>query len=57
MISPVYRRMRELHIVVKDVDLVSPLHYDAVEGAEEVSKNIVDLVRSIMGVLQESLSF
>jgi hypothetical protein len=56
-VSPVYRRMRELHIVVKDVALVPPSHYDAIEGAGELSKNVVGLVRRIMGVLQESLSF
>jgi hypothetical protein len=57
LVSPVYRRMRELHIVIKDVALVSPSHYDAIEGAEEFSRSIVDLARHIMDVLQESLSF
>lgn len=56
-VSPVYRMMRELEIVVKDVALVPLSHYDAVEGAEEVSKTILDIARRIMGVLQESLSF
>jgi hypothetical protein len=55
--SPIYRRMRDLNIVVKDEAHVPPSHYDAVEGAEEVSRAIVDLTRRIMGVLQESLSF
>jgi hypothetical protein len=56
-VSPVYRMMRELHIVVKDVALVPLSHYNAVEGAEEVGKTILDIARRIMGVLQESLSF
>jgi hypothetical protein len=57
VVSPVYRRMRELHIVIKDVAFVPSSHYDAIEGAEEFSRSIVDLARRIMGVLQESLSF
>jgi hypothetical protein len=47
VISPVHHRMLELHIVVKDVALVAPSSYDAVEGAGELSNNIVDLVRRI----------
>jgi hypothetical protein len=57
VVSPIYRRMRELHIVIKDVAFVPSSHYDAIEGAEEFSRSIVDLARRIMGVLQESLSF
>jgi len=56
-VSPVYHKMRELHVTVKDVALVPLSHYDAVEGAEEVSKAMLDLSRRIMGVLQERLSF
>jgi hypothetical protein len=56
LVSPVYRTMREMHIVVKDVALVPLLHYSAVEGAEEVSKTILDITRSSMGVLQGSIS-
>ena len=57
VVSLVYHRMRQLHIVVKDVALVPPSHHGAVEGAGEVSKNIVELIRRMMDVLQESLSF
>ena len=57
VVSPVYCKMRRLHIVVKDVAFVPPSYYDAVEGAEEVSKTILDLTRRIMGVLSESLGF
>ena len=57
VVSSVYRTMREMHIVVKDVALVPLSHYDAVEGAKEVSKTILDIARSSMGVLQESLGF
>src|SRR5690349_20193422 len=53
VVSPVYHKMRKLHVTIKDVALVPPSHYDAVEGAEEVSKTILDLTRRIMGILQE----
>ncbi|KAJ4320951.1 hypothetical protein N0V94_003127 [Neodidymelliopsis sp. IMI 364377] len=56
LVSPVYRAMRESQIAVKDVANVAPGYYDAVEGAEDVSKNILDLTGRIMRVLQESLS-
>ena len=48
--------MCEMRIVVKDVALVSISHYQAVVGAEEVSKTILDIARSSMGVLQEKIS-
>ena len=57
VVSPVYYRMRELHLAITDVALVQPSRYDAVKGAAEVSKNIVELTRRIMDVLQEKLSF
>lgn len=57
MVSPVYRRMRELRIFVKDVALVPQPHYDAAEGAGEVSRTMLDVTRRIMDVLQQSLSF
>jgi hypothetical protein len=52
VVSPVYRAMCEMRIVVKDIALVPLSHYHAVVGAEEVSKTIVDITRSSMGVLQ-----
>ena len=54
--SPVFRTMREKHAVVKDVAPVPLSNYDAVEGAEEVRKTIVDIARSSMNVLHQSLS-
>jgi hypothetical protein len=48
--------MCEMRIVVKDVALVPLSHYQAVVGAEEVSKSILDITRSSMGVLQEKIS-
>ncbi|KAF2844327.1 hypothetical protein T440DRAFT_27074 [Plenodomus tracheiphilus IPT5] len=57
VVSPVYHRMRELHIVVQDVALMPPSHYDAAGGVGEVSKSIVELVRRMTDVLQENLSF
>lgn len=56
VVSPVYRTMRELQIAVKDVALVPLSHCYAVEGAEEVSKTILGIARSSMGVLQERIS-
>lgn len=56
LVSPVYRTMREAHLVVRDTAVVPPGYYHAVEGAEEVSKIMLDLTRRIMGILRESLS-
>ena len=56
VVSLAYRRMRELHIVVKDAALVPLSHYDRVEGAKEVSETILDLTRRITDTLQKSLS-
>jgi hypothetical protein len=53
--SPVYRTMRELHIVVKDGTLIPPSPYHEVEGAGEIRATILEITRRIMGVLQESL--
>jgi hypothetical protein len=47
VVSPVYRTMREMHIVVQDVALVPLSHYYAIEGAVEVSKTIVDITGSL----------
>ncbi len=56
VVSPVYRTMRELHILVKDSTMVPLSYYDAVEGGAEVSKSILNTTRRIMEILQESLS-
>jgi hypothetical protein len=56
VVSPVYRTMREMHVVVQDVALVPLSHYYAVEGADEVSKAILDITRSSMDLLQERIS-
>jgi hypothetical protein len=55
IVSQVYRTMCEMRIVVKDVALVPLSHYHAVVGAEEVSKAILDITRSSMGVLQGNI--
>jgi hypothetical protein len=49
--------MRELHLVVKDVTVVPFGYYDAVEGASEISKTILDLARRTMAVLQDSINY
>jgi hypothetical protein len=45
-----------MHVVVQDVALVPLSHYYAVEGADEVSKAILDITRSSMDLLQERIS-
>jgi hypothetical protein len=57
LVSPVYREMREMHIVVKDLTVVPSSHYDAVEGAKEIGKAISDLSRSSIDILLARLSF
>jgi hypothetical protein len=54
--SPIYRAMREMHIIVKDVALMPLSHHHMIEGAEDVSKTILDITRSSMRVLQERIS-
>jgi hypothetical protein len=60
VVSPVYRKMREMNIMVKDVALTPLSDYDVVEGVremEEVSKTVLDITTSSMSILQETLSF
>jgi hypothetical protein len=54
-VSPVYRKMRDARIFVKDPRLVPRSHYDSIVGAEEVSKSIVDSARRIMGAIQDTI--
>ncbi|PVH91055.1 hypothetical protein DM02DRAFT_373241 [Periconia macrospinosa] len=56
VVLPVYRTMCEMHIAIKDVALVPLSHYNAVVGAGEVSKIILNVARRTMGILQGSLS-
>jgi hypothetical protein len=44
--------MRELHLVIRDVGHAPPSYYRAVEGANEISKNGLDLARRVICVLQ-----
>ena len=57
MASPVYRRMCELNFAIKDIALVPPSYYDAIDGAGEVSKSILDLARRTVAMLQASVNF
>jgi hypothetical protein len=57
LVSPVYRNMCELDVKVADTAIGPFSHHVAVEGAVEISRSIVDVLRRIMGVLQESLDF
>lgn len=52
-----YRSMRERNIIIKDRALLSDTHYDAVAGAEQVAQTVLDIVRSSVDVLQNSLIF
>ncbi|XPS96714.1 hypothetical protein M3J09_005973 [Ascochyta lentis] len=56
LVSPVYRAMREAHMIVRDASSVPSGYYDAIDGSEAVSKNMLDLTKRVMAVLQESLS-
>jgi hypothetical protein len=56
-VSLVYRKMRELHIIVRDAAHLPPSHYDRVEGAEGVSKTILDLTSGITDILRETPDF
>jgi hypothetical protein len=49
--------MREMGIVVKSRALLPFSNYDAVGGVEEVSRTILGITTSSMGILQESLIF
>jgi hypothetical protein len=54
--SPGYRAMRELHLVIRDVALVPPSYYSAVEGATEISENVLELAKRIIRLLQEGVN-
>ena len=56
MESPVYRKIREIHIGVENATLVSLSDHDAVEGAREVTRTVLDIARRILSVLQERVS-
>jgi hypothetical protein len=49
--------MRESHLVVKDITTVPPGYYDAVEGASEINKTILDLARRTVAILQDSINY
>lgn len=54
--SQAYRAIRESHLVNIDVELAPPSDFDAVESAKEVGKEVVDLARRSMSILEERLS-
>jgi hypothetical protein len=55
VISPIYRTMRDSRLVIKDVAVVPASYYDAIEGARDVSQDVLDLARRVVLVLQESI--
>jgi hypothetical protein len=54
--SPTYRTMCEMYLVIKDVALVPTSYYDAVEGAREISEDVIDLVKRVIDLLQENVN-
>jgi hypothetical protein len=57
VVSPAYHAMCESHLVVKDITALPLGYYDAVEGASEISKSILDLARRTMAVLQDNINY
>jgi hypothetical protein len=57
VLSPAYHAMCQLQLVVKDPEYLPASYYDAVDGAKEISKTILDLSRRVVSVLEERLSF
>jgi len=57
VVSQAYRTVRGSHHVNEDAALVPLSYYDTVEGAEEVSKDIVNLARRSICILEEKQSF
>jgi hypothetical protein len=53
--SPAYRSMCEHNLLIKDETLVPHSYYDAVDGAKETCEDILDLVKRVLDVLQESI--
>ncbi|KAF2446652.1 hypothetical protein P171DRAFT_472109 [Karstenula rhodostoma CBS 690.94] len=57
MVSPVYREMREMHTVVRNVALMPLSQDDAIEGVGEVCRTISDTTRRVMDILQQGLNW
>lgn len=54
-VSPVYRKMREERMFVKDPMLVPRSHYDSVPGAKEVANSIIESTRRVMDVVKQAI--
>jgi hypothetical protein len=57
VISPVYRAMCELHLVINDMALLSPLYYDEVDGAKDVCEDVLELAKRVINLLQDNMDF
>jgi hypothetical protein len=57
VVSPVYHAMCEMHLVVKAVTVPPFACYDAVEGASEISRIMLDLAGRTIAVLQDSIDY
>jgi hypothetical protein len=55
VVSPSYRAMRESLFILPDVAVVPYVYYNAIENSREMSKDIRDLAKRVLYVLQESL--
>jgi hypothetical protein len=42
--------MCEMHLVIKNMAELPPLYYDAVEGAKEISKDMLDLAKCVVNI-------
>jgi hypothetical protein len=47
--------MCEMQLVIKDVALMPPWYFDAVEGAREVVENALDLAKRVIDLLDENV--
>jgi uncharacterized protein (UPF0262 family) len=49
--------MRELRLIIKDVTVLPPGYYDAIEGASRMSEAILDLAQRTMAVLRDDINY
>jgi hypothetical protein len=56
VLSPIYRAMRELQLIIRDVELVPPSYYSAVEGARKFSASVLDLANRVIKLFEERVN-
>lgn len=55
--SPVYHALRQVRPSIQSIALVSAANLEAVQGAADVCRTVLDLVRRTIGILEEALAF